>query len=144
VTAMSKHGTTRGSGLRSRFEDEFSKPFLKQFGGRQGIRVEDYADEGQYVVRAEVPGLDPDKDVDISVADGMLQLRVERREVKKDVNRSEFRYGTFERTVQLPRDADEDDVRARYDNGILEIRVGVKAGRQQAPARHIPISRGQS
>jgi HSP20 family protein len=142
VTALSKHGSTRGGGLLSRFEDEFSKPFLKQFPGRQAIRVEDFIEAGQYVVRAEVPGLDPDKDVDITVADGMLRLRVERREMKKDVNRSEFRYGTFQRTVQLPRDADEDDVRATYDNGILEIRVGMRQGREQVPARHIPISKG--
>ncbi|MEQ4208237.1 Hsp20/alpha crystallin family protein [Actinopolymorpha sp. B17G11] len=143
MTSLSKHGSTRGSGLFSRVEEELRpKPFLRQFTGRQAIRVEDYSDEGQYVLRAELPGIDPTKDVDISVANGTLTMRVERREVKKDVNRSEFRYGTFQRSVQLPRGADEEDVRATYDNGILEVRVGVRDGEEQAPARHIPISRG--
>ena len=143
MTSLSKHGSTRGSGFFSRVEEELlPKPFLKQFAGRNAIRVEDYVEAGQYILRAELPGIDPEKDVDISVADGTLTMRVERREVKKDVNRSEFRYGSFQRTVDLPRGADEDDVRATYDNGILEVRVAVREGEQQTPARHIPISRG--
>ena len=58
------------------------------------------------VVRAEVPGIDPDQDVDVSVSEGMLHIRVERLEKSehksKDGYRSEFRYGSFARSVALP------------------------------------------
>ena len=67
------------------------------------VRVEDYLDEGAYVVRAELPGVDPDKDVEVSVENDMLTIRGERREETKEKNRREFHYGSFRRTLALPR-----------------------------------------
>ena len=51
------------------------------------------------MVRAELPGIDPVKDVDITYTDGVLRLAVTRTEEHKDKRRSEFRYGTFQRTI---------------------------------------------
>jgi HSP20 family molecular chaperone IbpA len=48
--------------------------------GRQMLRVEEFDQDGTMVVRAEMPGIDPDKDVEISVADGTLSIRAERSE----------------------------------------------------------------
>src|SRR5215207_5260897 len=91
------------------------------FTGGQMMRVEDYVEEGQYVLRAELPGLDPDKDVDITVENGVLTVKAERREEKKEAHRSEFRYGAFRRSVSLPPGVDESNVKATYANGILEV-----------------------
>ena len=92
-----------------------------------------------------MPGIDPDKDVDIAVADGMLTIQAERREEKKQEGkagyRSEFRYGMFRRTMPLPAGVKDDDIKASYVDGILEVRV--PAAEQPAPAiRKIPVSRG--
>jgi HSP20 family protein len=89
------------------------------------MRIEDFVQEGRYVVRAELPGIQPDKDVEVFVGDGMLTVRAQRSEETKERHRSEFRYGSFERTVRLPRGVDEDDVKASYKDGILEVSVGL-------------------
>ena len=109
------------------------------------LRVEEVLDEGTLVVRAELPGIDPDKDVDISVANGVLRIRAERQEKseekKKDSYRSEFRYGSFARSISLPAGATESDVSASYTDGVLEIRVPV--GKDEGPdVVKVPVSRG--
>jgi HSP20 family molecular chaperone IbpA len=89
------------------------------------MRLEDELEDGRYVVRAEMPGIDPAKDVDITVRDGQLTIKAERTE-KKDFNgRSEFSYGSFVRTVSLPAGADEGDIKATYDQGILTVSVAI-------------------
>ncbi len=104
-----------------------------------GLRVEDYVAEGRYVVRVELPGIDPDRDVEVTVADGALTIRAERREERKDVSRSEFRYGSFERRVTLPPGAREDDGNASYTNGILAVSVGIAETAREP--RRVPIAR---
>ena len=90
-----------------------------------GIRLEDEMEEGHYVVRAELPGIDPAKDLDITVRDGRLTIKAERTEKKESKGRSEFSYGSFVRSVTLPPGADEDDITATYDKGILTVSVTV-------------------
>jgi HSP20 family protein len=99
------------------------------------IRVEQFVDGNTLVVRAEVPGIDPEKDVDVSVADGMLHIKAEREEKSeqksKNGYRSEFRYGSFTRTIALPPGAREEDITASYKDGVLEVRAPAP---EQAPA----------
>jgi HSP20 family protein len=99
------------------------------------IRVEQFLDGNTLVVRAEVPGIDPEKDVDVSVADGMLHIKAEREEKSEQKSktgyRSEFRYGSFTRTIALPPGAREEDVTASYKDGVLEVRAPAP---EQAPA----------
>ena len=98
-------------------------------------------DDGTMVLRAELPGLGDDDDVDVTVDDGRLTIsgrREERTEQKeKGSFRSEFRYGSFERTVRLPAGADTDAIVATYDDGILEVRVPVDEAHPSATS--IPI-----
>jgi len=89
------------------------------------MRLEDEMVDGRYEVRAEIPGIDPAKDVDITVRDGQLTIKAERTEKKEFDGRSEFSYGSFVRAVSLPVGADEDDIKATYDKGILTVSVGV-------------------
>jgi HSP20 family molecular chaperone IbpA len=91
------------------------------------IRLEDHLTDTEYTVRAELPGLDPEKDVHLTVTHGFLTIRAERKEETQTKHRTEFRYGMFERSVQLPEAADGDKVRATYKDGILEVTVPLKA-----------------
>jgi HSP20 family molecular chaperone IbpA len=90
------------------------------------IRLEEFTEEGRYVLRAELPGIDPEKDVEVTVSDGMLTIHGERKEEEKEGRRTEFRYGSFTRSIALPAGADEYNVTAVYDKGVLEITVGLK------------------
>jgi HSP20 family protein len=116
-------------------------PVFRPFTAGQVMRVEEYVEAGQYVLRAEMPGIDPDNDLDIEVHDGMLTVKAERREESRNAQRSEFRYGSFSRSVTLPSGADEDDVRATYRDGILEVRVGIKEAKT-SEAKHIQVEKG--
>jgi HSP20 family protein len=89
------------------------------------MRLEEEVSDGKYQVRAEIPGVDPAKDIDISVDDGRLTIKAERTEKTEQTGRSEFNYGSFTRTITLPKGADEDAVKATYDQGILTVTVPV-------------------
>ena len=108
------------------------------------LKVEEFQEGGQLVVRAEMPGIDPDEDVEITVSDHMLHLRAERRSESRTEDkkgfRSEFRYGSFSRSLPLPPGATEGDVMATYTDGILEVRIPIDT--TEAAARKIPVARG--
>lgn len=108
------------------------------------MKVEEVQEDGTLVVRAELPGLDPDKDVDVSVSDGVLHISAKREErnEKKDKGsfRSEFRYGEFSRDLALPTGVDPGKVDAKYKDGILEVRVPWKE-EKQAKSTKVQISR---
>lgn len=123
--------------------DWMESPFamLRPFSA-QPIRVEDYIEDGHYVVRAELPGIDPDKQVQVSVAKGVLTIRAERQEEHEGRFHSEFRYGAFSRHIPLPASADEDDITATYRKGVLEVSIALKA-KEPGPARQIPVTQGE-
>jgi HSP20 family protein len=108
------------------------------------LRIEEELKDDTMVIRAELPGIDPDKDVEITVADGVLNLRAERRyektEEEKGRTRSEFRYGSFTRAVGVSRELSVDDVKASYQDGILEVRFPCKVP-TEAEARKVLITR---
>lgn len=101
------------------------------------IRVEEYVSGDRYVVRAEVAGADPEQDLEVRVESGRLTIREERGHPAAVLHRSELRHGTLTRMVPLPRDADEDDVTARYDKGVLEVSVHLTG---QVPARRVGVT----
>jgi HSP20 family protein len=78
------------------------------------------------VVRAELPGLRPE-DVDVSVTEGLLTIRGERREEKESEDKGyvirESRFGTFERSVSIPTGVDSSAVNADFHDGVLEVTV---------------------
>ena len=118
---------------------EGGSPGLHQIPGLHGIRIEESLTDGTYVLRAELPGIDPDSDIEISVTEGVLTLRAERSEQTTEKHHTEFRYGTFARSVRLPAGARGDDATAAYKDGVLTITVPVqepKAGTRTIPVRH--------
>lgn len=106
------------------------------------VRVEQFTEGDELVVRAELPGVDPEKDVEIAVDHGRLTLSCERQDQTESDGRghvrSEFRYGSFRRSLSLPPGADENDVKATYADGILTIRMPFK---QAAAGTKIPVTR---
>jgi HSP20 family molecular chaperone IbpA len=104
------------------------------------IRLEDEMQDGHYVLRAELPGIDPAKDVDITVSNGQLTIKAERTEKKETKGRSEFSYGSFTRSVTLPAGANVENIKATYDKGILTVDVAVPEQAAAAAAeKHIAV-----
>jgi HSP20 family protein len=128
---------------RERFEfpDLWRRFFEPDFTGGW-MRVEEFVDGDTLVVRAELPGLDPDKDVELTIDDGVLHVRAEREERSehkgKEGYHSEFRYGSLERNIPLPSGTKDEDVKASYEHGILEVRVPV--GEVKTSTTKVPIS----
>ena len=123
------------------FED---RPMFEGGLEKSTLRIEEFVEDDTLVVRAELPGVDVEKDVDVSVHDGLLFIKAERtdRTEKKDKSffRSEFRYGAFARTVPLPPDATVDDVKATYQDGVLEVRIPTRT--LTSGASKVPVQRG--
>jgi HSP20 family protein len=115
-------------------------PSMLPFGSNSTFRVEDYVDDGKYMIRAELPGVDAENDVEVTVESGLLTIRAERQEETKQDRHSEFRYGSLSRTVALPEGADTDKITARYDKGILEVTVPVPQ-RAKAGPRQIAVKK---
>lgn len=121
------------------FEGFPSWAHLRSPLGANIIRVEDEMKEGNYELRAELPGVDPEKDVDITVRDGVLTIKSERTEKKEANGRSEFSYGSFLRSVTLPSGADQEGITASYDKGILTVTVPVNEEAGKTAEKHIAI-----
>ena len=96
------------------------------FMAAQTFRVEEVAQDNRYVIRAELPGLDPDEDIEVTVDGRNLTIQAERRQEDSGPSRSEFRYGSLTRLVRLPTRVDPKDVTARYERGVLEVSVPVR------------------
>ena len=79
------------------------------------------------VIRAELPGIDPDNDVEISLDQSVLTIKGERRYEERNTanggSRFESGFGSFSRSIMLPDGVDEGDIQASYENGILEVVV---------------------
>jgi HSP20 family protein len=76
----------------------------------------------------------------VTVADGVLTVKAERRDETTEEHRSEFRYGAFVRTIALSAGADENDIEATYADGILEVRIGMQATKPEP--KQIPVKTG--
>lgn len=126
----------RGSSLsRSPFDLLSTSPFnmldsLQRIfdgdGEQSTMRVEEFVEDNTLVVRAELPGIDPDKDVEVLVSDGILSINARREDTSETRSggryRSEFRYGSMQRRIALPQGVGESEVKASYKDGILEVR----------------------
>lgn len=103
------------------------------------IRIEEFEKDGAYVVQAELPGIDPERDVQITVQDRTLTIQAERSEEKREKQRSEFHYGSFTRSVQLPAQAKEEEVAASYAKGVLTVTVPLDT--ERPAARQVKVKR---
>ena len=131
------------------FDEWFRTLPMRRMGwevpGEELIRVDEFRDGDAQVVRAELPGIDPDEDVELTVADGVLRIEAQRRVEEKTEDkgyvRHELRYGSFTRTLPMPEGADEGDITATYKDGILEIRIPIVERATPEPTR-ISVAKG--
>jgi len=127
------------------WDDAAGRPPVMWAEGRAvpTIRVEEHVEDDHLVVRAELPGIDPDRDVDVSLADDRLTITAQRLErtssSERGRRRSEFRYGTFMRSLVVPPGTDATQVRADYADGILTITAPLPA----APREPLRIAVGR-
>lgn len=102
--------------------------------------VDAHRDGEDLVLRADLPGIDPENDVAVELSGRTLTVSGQRRTHGEAEGLREVRYGSFSRTVTLPGEVTQDAVSADYDNGVLTVRVsGVYA--QEQPQR-IRVSSG--
>jgi HSP20 family protein len=117
--------------LRRSFDDLFDqmlgeRPVLRAMGADRMPPIESFVENGDFVVRADLPGVDP-KDVEITVTGNVLQIRGHRESAEetrqRDYYHREVHYGAFERSIQLPEGVNATDVKASYQSGVLELRA---------------------
>ncbi|MEV8456340.1 Hsp20/alpha crystallin family protein [Streptomyces sp. NPDC052095] len=130
------------------FNDWFSREFPGLPGWRpdaaaHSIPVEVTRGDGAYVLRAELPGMDPEKDITITVDDDLVTVSAEHGGSTRGTEHSEFRYGSFRRTVRLPDRVPAEGVEASYADGILTVRVPMP-DQPVGGARTIPVRRAST
>jgi HSP20 family protein len=119
------------------------QPLLALTPGKHFIPTADvFARNGDFVVRMDLPGMDP-KDIHVKFEAEELLVTGERKfdkEVKQEgYYRKESSFGTFERHISLPKGVKESEIKAEYDNGVLEISIP-RAGADSKPySRTIPV-----
>jgi len=99
-------------------------------------------DDKEIKVSADMPGIE-DKDIDVSLENGVLTIRGEKRtekeEKEKRYHMMERSYGSFQRSIPVGADVDEDKVTAEFKNGVLSITLP-KSEKAKEKSRRIPIS----
>lgn len=95
-------------------------------------------EEGVYLVSAELPGMDPAQDIEVTVSNENVTIRAQHSETNQDKHRSEFRYGAFQRVLRLPFAVPEEGVEAGYRAGILTLRIPKPADHKDE-VRSIPV-----
>ncbi len=112
-------------------------------GGTWAPPVDIYEHEGNLVLKAELPGIDP-KDVDVRVENNVLTLHGERKfdqEVKREsCHRVERSYGTFSRSFTLPNVVDTGNIKAEFRDGVLRVTM---PKREEAKPKQIQIQVGK-
>jgi HSP20 family protein len=102
--------------------------------------VDLYEEKDDIVVKAELPGIDKEN-VEVNLTDHTLTIKGEKKkqeEVKEEnYYRSERSYGSFLRTLELPKDVHGDKVKASFKNGILEVRMPKT---EEAKAKEIKVN----
>jgi HSP20 family protein len=97
----------------------------RERGWTPAVDMVDRKDE--LVLRADLPGLEQ-KDVEVTIQDGMVTIRGERKEEKEEKKEGEYYYsersfGAFVRTMPLPPDVEAEKVSATFKNGVLEVHL---------------------
>jgi HSP20 family molecular chaperone IbpA len=112
--------------------------FAGGWSADQGMRIEAYVEQGTYVIRAELPGIDPSKDLELTVASGILTMHAERVERTDGKHHSEFRYGSTHRSVRLPVGTEENEIKAAYRDGILTVTAPLHEDKHESRKISVP------
>jgi len=114
-----------------RMRGEMDRLWDSFFEGRPRVRFGEWfpsldvaETKNDIVVKVELPGMDQ-KDINISLSDGHLIIKGEKKQEKEEKEENyhfiERSYGTFTRSVQLPKEVKHDKISASYKNGVLKV-----------------------
>ena len=111
----------------------------------QMIKVEECREGRDMIVRAELPGVDPDKDIDVEIIENSLVISAEKNEThhrtENHYHRSEFRYGSLTRSIPIPSGVDRSSITASYSDGVLEVRMTLPVETMEGPSKRIEVKR---
>ncbi len=129
----------------NRMFDDFARSFWMGMPARFGIsgtwpHVEVSETDKEVKVVAELPGLEQ-KDIDVSLHEGVLTLKGEKKQESDGALYSERWHGQFQRSLQLGPEVDPEKVSAVFKNGVLTITLA-KRPEAQSQVKRIPISSG--
>jgi HSP20 family protein len=97
----------------------------------------------QYRITLEVPGVE-EKDIQLTLDDDVLWIRGEKRQEQEhkdgQFHRVERSYGSFQRALNLPEDANQDDIKASFKNGVLTVTIDKRSQTAAPSGRTIPIN----
>ena len=124
------------SAIQERMNQIFEDALARSRGREEGLgtgmwtpAVDIYENNDFVVVKAELPGVEKNQ-ISVDVKDGILSLRGERKfekELKEEsYHRIERSYGSFQRSFSLPVSVDQDKVTARFEDGVLEVKLPKK------------------
>jgi HSP20 family protein len=126
----------------TRWHRDIDDLFDRFFGRSEGAvgsnwmpRLETYRKDNEYIVRLDLPGVDP-KDVHVQAEGSVLSVSGERKTEQQGGGYRETFFGKFERRIALPQGVEPDKIVARYEHGVLEIQVPLPA---QLAGRKVPI-----
>lgn len=114
--------------------DPFFREFVEAEEAMEGGKctppaMESYRQDGRYVVKVDLPGVNP-KDVNLSFEDGYLTIQGERKRLQEieesSVLRDEVCYGAFHRSLCIPEGVKADSIKAKYHDGVLEITAPIE------------------
>jgi HSP20 family protein len=101
-------------------------PTMEPFRDEWSPSVDVSETKDALLVKAEVPGMDA-KDIDISLSNDVLTIKgkkeQEKEEKEENYHRIERSYGSFTRSIRLPREVQSDKIKASYKNGVLTINL---------------------
>jgi HSP20 family protein len=131
---------TLGGSLLSDFfdDDRYTSPWLR--GNMPAVNVKET--DKSFEVEVAAPGFNK-KDFNISVDDGLLTVSAttkQEKEMKEDTyTRREFGYTSFSRSFNLPVNTNEEDIQAKYEDGVLKLSIAKKAQAQSKSKKAIEI-----
>ncbi|MBT8325964.1 MAG: Hsp20/alpha crystallin family protein [Winogradskyella sp.] len=135
---------TISSWLDDMLNTSFGGEFMSNFNTGltlPAVNVQDKADE--YIVQMAVPGLKK-SDFDINLDNDLLsisaEIESESNEENDDFTRREFGYSSFRRTFSLPKTVEADKIKAKYEDGILNVILPKREEAKKKPAKQIKIS----
>ena len=99
--------------------------------------------DGEYDIELAVPGMNKD-DFHVSCDNGLLTIKAEKEEKKeekdKNYTRREYNYSSFSRSFNLPESVKSDELKAKYENGVLKLTVPKKEFSKAKPKLEVKIS----
>ncbi|WP_340065947.1 Hsp20/alpha crystallin family protein [Ascidiimonas aurantiaca] len=120
------------------FRDDF---FNRAFENKPALNIKET--DTDYEIELAAPGLSRE-DFEVSIEDGYLNVSAEKTltDEQKEDNyiRKDFSYNSFKRTLLLPDNVKQDDIKASYDNGVLRMKLFKKSTEVSQPSKTIEVS----